>query len=401
MKKLTALLLMICLLLSGCGSNAPAETTAVPTTEAITEPTTEPTTAPTEPEVFFNPLNGEILDEPFTDRIIAHTITNTQDAIPHVGVNECDIYFEAYVSTGVVRSLALFTDISDVEAIGGCRSTRLLFNQICHNYDAVMIHGGGFTQVLQDANGRGLDHFNVDSLYRQGDPLAQKVAYRDKVYKRQAPNNLFGYGPGIMDYLEAQNVRLTQSADKDYSLTFVDDATPVNGQDAGQIQITFGQNTKTTTMIYDPDTEKYVYYQYGKVMRDQITDEVESFKNVVILQADVYANYIYQEANFQVGGTGYYACNGKMIPITWECNDAPAPSPFHFMTETGAHLDFNRGNTYIAIVGFWNPLEFTAETNIHTVLPPETEPVETTEATVPETTAQTIPETTAETTQAA
>jgi len=392
MKKLIALTLLFALLLTGCGNAAPAETTAAPT-EVTTEPTTEPTTVPTEPPVVHrNPLNGEILEEPYTGRIIAHTITNTQDALPHVGVNECDILWEGYVSQGVVRCLAFFTDISDVEAIGGTRSTRLLFNQLAHNYDAITIHGGGFTQVLQDANYRQLDHFNVDSLYRQGDPLAKAVAYRDKEYKRQAPNNLFGYGPGIVAYLESQEVRLTQPADKDYGLTFADgDATPVNGEIADEILIEFGQNTKTTTMVYDEAIGKYVYNQYGKVMTDQITGEVEAFNNVIVLQADTYMNYIYQEANFHVGGYGYYACGGKLIPINWECIDAPNPSPFRITTKDGEPVDINVGNSYVAVISFTNKVEWKE------VIPEPTVP-ETTAETVPETTEATAAETTVETT---
>lgn len=390
MKKLIALTLLFALLLSGCGKAAPAETTAEPTAEATTEPTTEPTTAPTEPpKVHRNPLNGEILEEPFTDRIVAVSITNTQDAIPHVGIINADLFFEAYVSRGVVRCTAMFTDISDLEAIGAIRSTRLLTNQLAFHYDAVLIHGGGFDQVLADARGKGIDHFNVDSLYRQGDPFAKATAYRDREYKRYAPNNLFGYGPGILDYLESQNVRMTQDPEKDYGLSFVEDGTPANGVAADEIQITFGQHTKTTTMVYNEETGKYAYHQYGKLMTDQVTGEAEEFNNVIIMRADVYENYIYQEANFQCGGIGYYACGGKLIPIIWECTDPEAiVSPFRFMTEDGQQLDISEGNSYIAIVNWSNEVEWKE------VIPPETVP-ETTEATVPETTAETVAETTA------
>ena len=182
MKRVFAWLLVLVLLLSGCGGQSAEETTVVTETAVVTEPETEPTTVPTEPPVYRNPLNGEILDEPYTGRIFAHTITNTQDALPHVNAVKADILVEAYVSRGVVRCLGLYTNIGEVEAIGGTRSTRLLFNQIAQIYDAVLIHGGGFGMVIEDADNKGLDHFNVDSLYRQRDPLAQKVAYRDKQY---------------------------------------------------------------------------------------------------------------------------------------------------------------------------------------------------------------------------
>ena len=394
MKKCIALTLLFALLLSGCGgSTAPAETAevTVETTAApTTAPTTEPTTVPTEPPVIYrNPFNGEVLDEPYTGRLIAHTITNTEDALPHVGVNECDMIFEAYVSQGVVRCLAFFTDISGVEAIGGTRSTRLIFNQLAHSYDAITIHGGGFTQVLQDARWRGLDHFNVDSLYRQGDPFAKATAYRDKEYKRQAPNNLFGYGPGIVAYLENQGVRMTQPADKDYGWTFAENAVPENGEEAKNIVIEFGDGLKTTTMVYDEAAGKYVWNQYGQVMTDQITGEEEAFTNVIILQADTYFNYIYQEANFHVGGWGYYANGGKLIPINWEPLDASEPSPFRITTKDGEAVDIGVGNSYVAVLSYTNQVQWKEPE------PEETVPV-TAESTVPGTAETTAPQITAE-----
>ena len=146
MKRVLVFFLVLTLLLSGCGSQNVEETTVA--TTAATEATTEPITVPTEPPVYRNPLNGEILDEPYTGRVFAHTITNTQDALPHVNAVKADILIEAYVSRGVVRCLGLYTNIGEVEAIGGTRSTRLLFNQLARIYDAVLIHGGGFGMVL-------------------------------------------------------------------------------------------------------------------------------------------------------------------------------------------------------------------------------------------------------------
>ena len=391
MKRLISLTLIFVLLLSGCAGQKTAEETTVMTE---TTAATEPTTVPTEPPVYRNPLNGQILEEPYTGRIFAHTITNTQDALPHVNAVKADILVEAYVSRGVVRCLGLYTNIGDVEAIGGTRSTRLLFNKVAQLYDAVLIHGGGFGMVLEDADNRDLDHFNVDSLYRQADPLAQKVAYRDKEYRRYAPNDLFGYGPGIVEYVQAQGVRMTQPADKEYYLNFVEDATPEDGEIADEITIWYGKKTKNTVMKYNPSSGKYEYNQYGKLMTDQITGEVEDFNNVLILKAAFYENYIYTAANFHVGGTGYYACGGKIIPIVWECTGR---DPIRCMTEDGEPLNVNVGNTYLSIIGF--PTE-TVEWK--EVIPPETEPpvtepvetaAETTAETVPETTAETVPET--------
>lgn len=386
MKKWIAWLLLLTMLLSGCGSQE-VETTIATETTVATEPETEPTTVPTEPPVYRNPLNGEVLEEPYTGRVFAHTITNTQDALPHVNAVKADILIEAYVSRGVVRCLGLYTNIGEVEAIGGTRSTRLLFNKIAELYDAVLVHGGGFGMVLEDADRRNLDHFNIDSLYRQADPIAQKVGYRDKQYRRYAPNDLFGYGPGIVEYVESKGVRTTQPEDKEYFMNFVEDATPVDGEAADEITIWYGKKTKNTVMKYNRSTGKYEYNQYGKLMKDQITGEVEDFDNVLIIQTQYYENYIYTATNFRVGGTGYYATGGKLIPIVWKCT---GEDPIECLTEDGEPLNVNVGNTYLSLIGL--PTE-TVEWK--EVIPPETEPVvvETTE----ETTAETVPETTGET----
>ena len=319
--------------------------------------------------------------------MFAHTITNTQDALPHVNAVKADILIEAYVSRGVVRCLGLYTNIGEVEAIGGTRSTRLLFNKFAELYDAVLIHGGGFGMVLEDADRRNLDHFNIDSLYRQADPIAQKVGYRDKQYRRYAPNDLFGYGPGIVEYVESKGVRTTQPEDKEYFMNFVEDATPVDGEAADEITIWYGKNTKNTVMKYNRSTGKYEYNQYGKLMKDQITGEVEAFDNVLIIRTQYYENYIYTATNFRVGGTGYYATGGKLIPIVWKCT---GEDPIECLTEDGEPLNVNVGNTYLSLIGL--PTE---TVDWKEVIPPETEPVvvETTEETI----AETVPETTGET----
>jgi hypothetical protein len=125
---------------------------------------------------------------------------------------------------------------------------------------------------------------------------------------------------------------------------------------------------------------------------------VEDFDNVLIIRTQYYENYIYTATNFRVGGTGYYATGGKLIPIVWKCT---GEDPIECLTEDGEPLNVNVGNTYMSIIGFEKERVEWKE-----VIPPETEPPvtepeetvpETTEATVTETTEGTITETTEET----
>ena len=99
-------------------------------------------------------------------------------------------------------------------------------------------------------------------------------------------------------------------------------------------------------------------------------------------------------ANFHCGGTGYYACGGKLIPITWECT---GKDPIACYTLDGEPLNVNVGNTYLSIIGMPTETVEWKEVIPPETEPPVTEPEETVAETVAETTVETLPETTAET----
>ena len=351
MKRVIALTLTLALLLCGCGAKgepavteAPAavpETTAAPTAEPTTEPTTVPTT---EPEVYVNPLNGEVLDAPFTGRIFANTVSNLADNIPHVGVVKADMLIECYVNMdSVVRCLALFTDIDSVDAIGSTRSTRPMFNSIAQHYDLILSHAGGSAQALADAKERGVENFNIDEWV----VASTGASYRDTERKGALENTLYGIGSGIKAYAESQGYPMT--LERDYGFDFTDDGTPADGVEAKDISITlvYEKARKETRMVYDESTGKYAFNQYGKVMTDLKTEEVEAFRNVIVMYADITTTGIYHIADFNAGGKGYFACGGKLIPIVWMCGGDK--EPFRFFTESGEPLELGRGNTYMAI----------------------------------------------------
>ena len=364
MKKILALLTALCLFLCGCSELIPAKTTleeeqqrtaalkpsitVMPVTQAATEPTEAPTTeAPTEPTVYFNPLNGEILDEPFSKRIFAVSINNIQGAVPHVNLNCADLYFETFVNGSIVRGLAMFTDPSGLDAIGPVRSNRMVFIVLCKAYDAVMIHAGGDYRVVEEATRLGLDNFNIDAW-----GVMDTTSFRDKDRAKRGygyEHTLFAIGDGIVDYAQENGIRMELNQDLDYQLRFTDDGIPAQGVFATDIGITItvNQYKKLTRMVYDPSRDKYIYNQYDKQMNDDRTGEPECFRNVLILEGSIPFDGPFQRPELLQGGTGWYACGGKAIPITWGADDAL--SPLWFRTEDGEPLVLGRGNTYIAI----------------------------------------------------
>ena len=363
MKKLIALLLIASLILCGCGASTPAATeattapTEAPATEA-TEAPTETTEAPTEPPVVYrNPLNGEVLDEPYTGRIFAVTISNIRDALPHYGTMEADILMEMWVNGSIIRDLALYTDVSKAEAIGSVRSDRLMFNQIVKMYDAVLADAAGSDQVLNDAKNTGVNRMTIDT----GDSTDYSYRAKDRVFtfkpESKYEHTLFAKGAGLLDFAQKKGFSVTQPADKDYNLHFTEDGTP-EGETANSVNVTFTyrNNKKDTTMVYDESLGKYVYNQYGKAMVVGDTEDPECFTNVIIMLADITRGDVYYTANFTNGGTGYYANGGKIIPITWGCDGEE--SPFWFKTVDGADLELGVGNTYMAIAPQDSPVTY-------------------------------------------
>lgn len=353
MKRIIALTLILTLLLCGCGggkTEAPKVEATQPATtvpETTEEPTTEPTTEATEPPVYRNPLNGEIIDEPYTDRLFACTISNMQENIPHVNLCKADVVFESYVNmNNIVRCLALFSNVEDVEAIGSIRSTRPIFNDLAQHYGLIVAHAGGSHTALNDALERNIENFNIENWEK----VIQYVttSYRDKEYKRSYENSLFAIGSGLKEY--AEYAGYSMSLERDYGFRFTEDGVPAGGVDAPEITIhlNYKQAKKDTIMLYDEELGKYAWKQYGKIMQDQISGETEAFTNVLILSADVTNEGLYHYADFDAGGTGYYANGGKLIPITWTC--AGEREPFNFYTEDGQELEIGVGNTYIAIL---------------------------------------------------
>jgi len=362
MKRMVSFLLVLCLLLCGC-SAAPKATepsteppTEPPTTQAPTEPPTEPPTTepPTEPEpVYRNPLSGEEIEAPWDKRIFAVSINNLWEAMPHYNVQEADIFMEMFVNGSIIRGLALFTDPSDVPAIGSVRSTRFMFTDIALHYDAIVAHAGGDWKVLNDAKNRGVDSFNIDTWD------STTYSFRDRDRSRSGigwEHCLFARGEGLYDKALEQGIDISQDPEKDYGLSFVEDGTPAEGENAGTISLEFtSYGKKTTTMVYDEELGKYIYHQYAQMMVDGLSGEPETFQNVIIMLTDIYLNqYFFHEAHFLDGGTGYYACNGKVIPITWTCE--AQDQPFRFFTEDGEPLNLQIGNTYIAVAPKESPV---------------------------------------------
>ena len=374
MKRLISIILLLCLLLCACAAPVPGAPETVPSTATTpsTEPSTEPSSEPTEPPTeapttepapqYTNPLTGEALDAPMVNRPFAVMLSNIKAAMPHHGVSQADIVYEILVEGGITRCMALFSDIESVKALGSVRSARKYYIDIAKSYDAIYVHGGGSDEAY--AYMKTLDFDNIDGVMGAYEYL---YFYRDQDRLNQGyekVHTLFTTGTNLIAYAQKIKADLTRPDAMDYGLQFDDDKLIV-GQETNQVVVKFhtgskpNSNTKSTTLTYDPAANHYYAYQHGQDYIDGNTGKTVAFRNVLILRADTSIqpeNNLLLTINTFGSGTGYFVCNGQMVPIKWR--RAGLNEPFVYTLENGTPLTFGVGTTYIAIIPQKSTVEF-------------------------------------------
>ena len=360
MKRMLALILAVSLLLCACGSK-PAETTAppttvpettVPVTTAPPETTVPPTTEATEPPpVDTNPLTGEALDAVCSNRPYAIMINNLVKAVPQCGISKADMIYEIVAEGSVTRFMAIFHDLSDVDVIGPVRSVRPYFFRVAQHYGAILSSAGGSDEAIDLIKKEGYNYLN-------GIAGAGAAFYRDQWRKENKgfEHSLMTTGEKLMASAEKHGYKTTVE-NADYGLRFTDE-TMTAGENAEQITVWFYSNGKKTVMNYDATTGLYAMYQHGADSVDGNDKSPITFRNIVVLEADTHVKDKKGHLETQMTGTGkgYYARDGKIIPITWsrESNSAH----YVYTDAEGNPITFGIGKTYVAITPDGSPLNY-------------------------------------------
>jgi len=354
MKRLFCLLLVLCLLLAGCGkkeTDAPTEpVTEAPTTEATEPPATEetepPTTEATEPPVPVHPLTGEVLEAEYTARPVAFSLNNSPACLPQYGLDKLDWMFEVETEGGITRCLGIMTDPGKAGAIGPIRSCRTYFLNLSVSYNAPLFHCGGSKfsdafQYNQSEKLSGWDHIDqmaADSYFYRESSRSGKYAFE---------HTLFTNGERMLKAMADRGYDVTGGEPVSYGYLFSSDV-ELDGQTANTVNIEF-LGGKDTSMHYDADTGLYKAHQNGKDWVEGSTGENAAFRNVLIIttsQSKADSGHSFYELDGT--GDGWFAVGGKMIPIKWHHKDADGP--FRFALEDGTPITLGVGKTYCAIV---------------------------------------------------
>lgn len=359
MKRTLMLLMAICLiLLCACAPNV--EETQTPETTVSTpapkpQETEKPTQAATQPPApYTNPLTGEPAYEQMTARPFAVMLNNYESAMPLHGASEADILYEALTEGGMTRCMGIFHDLASVKTLGSIRSARRHFVNLAIAYDAIYVHYGestGKVGAREYMEEMGWNHINgINKAYSY---FYENEERHNGSYPSDACH--FLVGQRAVDYAVKNGFALKREKPLNFGMVF-DDEKVIVGEKADSFTVWFNQGgkpgkwNKYTTLNYDKTTKTYLSYQYGEDNIDGNTGKTLSFRNVLALRAPTRKNDTtsHMIITLEGEGTGYYACNGQLIPIKW--SRASAYDPFTYTTADGTPITFGVGKTYIAII---------------------------------------------------
>ena len=365
MKRMIALLLVLCLLLCACGKKQDtAESTGTDaTTEGTVPETTEETkadetdsTTETVAKINRHPLTGAILEEPWSGYVTAVMINNYPEAMPQCGTSFADVLCEVEVESSITRCLAVFTDLSKVENIGSIRSARTPFSSLAASFDATLIHCGGSVYAMNAMYGESPDKIpnwkhidevsNPSYFFRNKDRLNADYAYE---------HTLFTTGESLAKALKDKELD-TPTEKTSFGFEF-QEGIQLKGEKAEEITITF-KGTKTTKMLYDASTGLYKMVQHKKDNVDGNTDQALTFKNILVLYTEMWlspngVNVFHETLG---SGEGYAAINGQIVPILW--SRPTVTDPYTYTLADGTPLVLDVGTTYLALVGAKHPIAY-------------------------------------------
>lgn len=361
MKRCFALFLLLAVLTAFFGCSASTDPSDTPSGQQGSSSALGQDPPPQDPNAPYNPLTG--IQDGITDAKVHRVpvsimINNIKDSLPQHGISKADIIYEMLAEGSITRLLAIFQDPSDISRIGSIRSARPYYMEIAEGYGAVYLHFGGSVPAYDKISKHEI--INLDGIQSTWDgTLYYRDAERKKTYSSE--HTVFTTGERIETALLTLKRDLTVSDPKS-AFSFSEEHSALSGNDANKIDIRYSKNTNPW-FEYDESTKTYLRFQFNALHMDAEYSEQIRVKNVFVLKmktAAVKGNTLKLiEIDTTGTGSGYYACEGKYIPITWKKQDAS--SPILFYLADGALLKVAPGKTFVCCVPTNLDPTFTAE----------------------------------------
>ena len=343
--------------LAGCGKDEvkPTEPVVEPVVEVLPENTTP--TDPYEGTWFFDRKNdqgkvhsyltGQWVDESVRNtRPVAFMVENTKEALPHYGISEASIIYEAPVEGSITRLMCIFEDAENVnlERIGNVRSARPYYINSAIQYDAILCHAGQsiHAQVMLEAGA-------INNLNGLEDKIANAMFFRTS--DMESPHNYYANSKGIGAAIASKGYTKTLRANYDPMFIFAEDGMDnelENGTACEAIQMYYFYNHPY--LVYNADDQKYYKYEFGAAEMDALKGTQLAFDNIIIQECDysMYEQTAYLNIEVTGKGKGKYITRGKMRDINWDRYSLDCHGSYTD-AETGEQITLNQGKTLILI----------------------------------------------------
>ena len=253
---------------------------------------------------------------------------------------------------GVTRCLGVIADPNKADVVGPIRSCRSYFLNLSVSYSAPLFHCGAsdYAENNQYSATESLpswDHINEKGY--------GKYFYRDSRGGGYATEHtLFTKGERMANAMADLGYNPTSNEPFTYGYQFAQEVS-LDGQSANKIDIYF-RGGKNTIMKFDSDLGLYKAYQRGGNWIDGSTGENATFRNILVITAEQTKQGICSFYDLEGTGDGYFALDGKMIPIKWHHDGVSGP--FSFTLEDGTPITLGVGKTFCAIIDTGCSVEF-------------------------------------------
>ncbi len=354
-----------------------AEPDPTPTATATASPTRTPAprASPT-PVRFASILNGApMTEEEWNARKdllpIAVMMDNTPNSIPHSGISKADVVYEAFVEGGITRLMAVFWS-QDADLLEPVRSARTPFVIWVDELGAMYGHAGSAatgTDANAEAQIREWGLFDLNAFtpgpsaafYRDRDRFAPYNLVSSTGALREAGNRLGYTGPHRVEQWKFKDGGQGTAA-----------APP-----AGAIEVDFQArpvNWQAIQWRWDEASKSYLRFQFGGPFVDGATGEQVRAKNVVVMRvpwrvADANGHVLLDQFGT---GEAIVFLDGKAIAGTWKKDDRRGRTRFY--DASGSEIAFDRGPTWIEVVGPASGITTTANAADMADLPPYVPP---------------------------
>jgi len=321
---------------------------------------------------FESPINGVLYSEERFEALLnkkplAVMINNHVEARPQSGLSRADVIYEIVAEGGITRLLGIFHS-KDVNNLGSIRSVRTYYAQIAAEYDPYLVHAGGSSSEIPEADGYGFVRANgipqVDHVTGWGSAAFTRV--QGKI----APHNL--YVSTIKAREEAEKLYqgwpTVPTLPRGWDFKDEEDTNSAIGVDTDAAHISFweaqGSQGYGVEWRYDAESNTYLRYQEGVAHMDETADEQLRAKNIVVQYAEeTPANDGKNHLIYDLMGSGdaKFYIDGKEYVGTWVKTELRERTKFYL--GNGDDVKFNRGLIWIEVVPSRN-YKITTEENL-------------------------------------